>query len=302
MTGSITSDTAAVERTMHALLALGDVAPASARVPVAGAEVHYVRAGAGRPLVLIHGAGGGCANWYRLLGPLSVRFDVLAPDLPGFGLSDAVQPGAGLGGQAARILLAWLDTVVTSPCDLVGTSFGGLVAARMAQIAPQRVHRLALLDSVGLGRELPAMVRAATLPLIGAIAAAPSRGGMEWLFRNLLVSDATAIPPHHRRALLDYLIASARRGRATMAAALALFANWDGQREVLSADEMRRWQHPTCVLWGERDRFLPLSHARRACELMPGAALGLIAGAGHSPNWERPDAVLRRLLEFFDAA
>src|SRR5690606_40495544 len=111
--------------------------------------------------------GGGAATWYRIIGPLSRECRVLALDLPGFGLSGPAAPAVPLGGYVAGVVEEWLSRIGVERCTLVGTSFGGLAALRLAQRRPERVVRLALLDTVGLGRDLPALVRATCLPQIG---------------------------------------------------------------------------------------------------------------------------------------
>src|SRR5687767_3337635 len=73
---------AAVTKAMQRLLELGGIEPLSRRCTVDGVTLHYLEAGSGEPLVLLHGAGGGAANWYRMMGPLAERYRVIAVDLP----------------------------------------------------------------------------------------------------------------------------------------------------------------------------------------------------------------------------
>lgn len=308
---------AAVAAAMVRLLAAGGARTRSAYTAVRGAVVHHLEAGpspdagaaprparnaaatpAGPPVLLLHGAGGGAANWYRIIGPLSARRPVLAPDLPGFGLSDRIPVESPPGRAGAAFVCAWLDAVGAGRVDVVGTSFGGLVALRLAQLAPERVRRLVLLDTVGLGRELPWPVRLAALPGIGRLLLAPSRAGTRALLRHLLVADSSRIRDHEG-VLVDYLWRSARAGSsAWMAAALRAFAGVGGQEEVIGPEELARIGHPTLVAWGEDDAFVPPRHGERAAALLPNGRFALIQGAGHSPNWEAP-AVFLALLEPF---
>src|SRR5690606_8413263 len=143
----------------------------------ADGEFHHIEAGAGEPLVLVHGGGGGCANGFRIIGPLARHRRVLAPDLPGFGESSPIPPRAPLGAQAAEFLDDWLESIGVPSADVVGTSFGGLAALRLTQARPHCVKRLVLLDSVGLGAAVPVLVRLSALPLVGAVLLRPSRRG-----------------------------------------------------------------------------------------------------------------------------
>jgi pimeloyl-ACP methyl ester carboxylesterase len=259
-------------------------------------SIHHLEAGGGRPVVLLHGGSGGGANWFRMLPYLARKYRVLAPDLPGFGLSDRVSPTAPLGSAAAGVLASWLEAVDVTDAVVAGTSFGGLAALRLAQSAPARVSGLFLLSSAGLGRELPLLVRLATLPGLTATGVRPSRRGTATLFRRLLTTNRSELTPEQLHALIDYLYLSARRaGTPYLADTLRLFATYRGQREVLSPDELSGLAQQVSVVWGALDPFLAPSHAHFAARHCQGVELTIIPDAGHSPNWERPAAVLEAL-------
>jgi len=283
---------------MERLLELGGVEAESREVEAAGTRLHYLAAGgAGPTVVLLQGASGGAANWYRIIGPLSRQCRVLALDLPGFGLSGPAAPAGPLGGYVAGVVEDWLSRIGVERCTLVGTSFGGLAALRLAQRRPDRVDRLVLLDSAGLGRDLPVLVRLACLPLVGPALLTPSRLGTRWLLDRVLTSRP--LTPEHAAALVDYLWWSARIGDVrVLAEAIAQFCDLGGQREVLDDEELAALRPPTLVLWGAEDRFLPAAHGARAAALIPRSVFVRIQGAGHSPNWEAPEELLAALLPF----
>jgi len=183
--------------------------------------------------------------------------------------------------------------------DLCGTSYGGLIAVRLTQAHPGQIHRLALLEPAGLGRELPGRVRLAAVPLLSrAILARPGARGIRWELRQLTTS--LRLPPEREQTLVAYLLASARAGdRRWFARALRRFTDRRGQREILSDAELAALACPTLVVWGERDRFFPTVHARRAATLIPRSIMRMVPGAGHSPNWERPKEVVALLSGFF---
>jgi pimeloyl-ACP methyl ester carboxylesterase len=284
---------------MERLLAAAGVRARSRTIVVDGGPVHYLERGAGRALLLLHGGGGGGANWFRVLGALSRQARVLAPDLPGFGLSPARLGGGPLGWGAAGVVARFLDALGVREADVAGTSFGGLVALRLAQLRPDLVGRLVLLDSAGLGRDLPLAVRLAALPLLGPVLVRPGRTGTRWTFHRLATADATGIPPEEVRALLDYMVASGRAtGTLTLARGMRAFVSGRGQAEVLGDAELAAIRSPTLVLWGGRDRFFPLAHGERAAARLPNAVLAVLPRAGHSPNWEDPDGFLRCVQPF----
>jgi pimeloyl-ACP methyl ester carboxylesterase len=244
--------------------------------------------GSGEPVVLLHGASGGAANWYRVLGPLSGAHHIVAPDLPGFGFSQALEPSAPLGAQVARLLLRWLDEQQIERFAVAGTSFGGLVALRIAQLAPERVRAVAVIDSVGFGRTLPLALRVACLPGISSVALRPSRRGIRWQFDTLMTAHPANMSPADRGALLEYLWQSALASdQSRLGRAFRLFSSMAGQREVLGDDELRAFSPRLLVLWGER-----------AAALVPRAECRIIPRAGHSPNWEAPQIVAENLLRF----
>ena len=304
------SDSGLVERAMDRLLESAGLereksgGDAHARKPVrsvwigeSGGRMHHLESGAGPVVVLLHGGTGGGANWFRMIGPLSAGFRVLAPDLPGFGLSDAIDVVPPLGEAAAGHLLEWLETHDLDDVLVVGTSFGGLAALRLAQRTP-RVSRLLLLDSAGLGRGIHSSIRLITgLPVTRAFMGSSRRGTM-LVLRHLLTSNLSDISEHQLSALVEYLTASGRHTGARYAAeTLRRFAGAGGQKELLEEAELARLSLPVSLVWGARDRLLPVSHARAAARLLPDATLRIVADAGHSPNWEQPATVVDAIFE-----
>jgi pimeloyl-ACP methyl ester carboxylesterase len=284
-----------VEEAMRRLLALGDAQAVSRSSSVRGKLLHYLEAGSGPALILLHGAGGGSANWYRLIGPLSRQFRVIAIDLPGFGLSESIEPEAPLGGQVAGIVAEFLAGLGVTPVDLVATSFGGLVALRLATMVEAR--SVVLIDSAGLWPEASVGLKLACIPFVQRLGLKQTRRGARWALRHVLITRR--LLPDHEAALAEYIFASAARGDPrSMARGYALFGSIRGQSEVLSEAEMRALAPRLSIIWGEKDRFLPAPRARRAAVLAAGVQLRIIPGVGHSPNWEAPDEVLEMILEF----
>ena len=294
---------ASVRAVMETLLALGGASVESSFTDLPAGAIHHLEAGAGPTLVLVHGASGGGANWYRLIGRLARTFRVLAPDLPGFGLSPGRLARPPLGRETALHLAEWLDTLGTEPAFVAGTSFGGLAAFRLAQLRPEHVRGLVLLDSVGLGRRIAWGVRLAALAPLAPIVRRPSREATAFLLDRLLTAGPRSLPPEHRRALIEFLYAVERASAADLLSrTLPLFASARGQREVLDPAELAGVTVRTLIVWGERDRLLPPAHGRRAAAAMPNARFEMIAGAGHSPNWESPDRLLAILETFVEGA
>src|ERR671939_1339997 len=128
-----------------------------------GHKVTYRRAGWGPLLVLIHGITGSSDTWLDVIEPLAERYTVVAPDLLGHGRSAKPRGDYSLGAYASglRDLLVALGE---PPATVVGHSLGGGIAMQLAYQFPERVERLALVASGGLGAEVNVLLRAATLP------------------------------------------------------------------------------------------------------------------------------------------
>jgi pimeloyl-ACP methyl ester carboxylesterase len=170
---------------------------------------------------------------------------------------------------------------------------------RLAQRKPERVQRVALVDPVGLGREVPLSLRIASLAPLAWFALRPSRFGTRWQFFQLMMSPGANISESHVDGLLEYLWQSAMAtDQVRLKRGFRLFSNLRGQREVLTDEELRAFPVPLLLIWGERDLFLPLAHGQRAAGLVPRATLRIIPGAAHSPNWEAPEAVFECLAPF----
>lgn len=130
-----------------------EVPPEDNSIVANGIRTNYLEAGSGPPVVLIHGSGPGVtayANWRLTIPALAERFRVLAPDMVGFGGTER-PPGV------VYDLKTWADQVVgfldahgIERASLVGNSFGGAIALRVATQHPERVGRLALMGSAGV--------------------------------------------------------------------------------------------------------------------------------------------------------
>jgi pimeloyl-ACP methyl ester carboxylesterase len=266
-----------------------------------GRRVTYLDAGGEGPvLVFLHGLGGSSATWRQVMALVGGAARVIAPDLLGHGGSDA--PGSGdysPAGHATwvRDLLRALD--VTS-ATIVGHSFGGGVALQYAHQYPERVERLVLVASGGLGPEVSMALRAVCLPGSSAVVrmlAATAPTPMGALARRVVLGLGAA-----DRAELDAL----SDGLASLAdsAARAAFLHtvrfalgWSGQR--LDARDYLHTLDAERVLLvaGRHDSCIPVQHSEAAHCQLPGSRLALL-DAGHFPHCEHPEIFTRELLAF----
>jgi pimeloyl-ACP methyl ester carboxylesterase len=259
------------------------------------ATISIEETGHGPPLVLLHGVGASRAVWRRVTPALAEDHHVIAPDLPGFGESSPAAERFELG-AAATALADRLAARAGEPFDLLGNSLGGAVAVELAVQRPDLVCRLVLSAPAGFAprsRPVAAAAGALTEPLVAV---------------RRLVGPAAAGSPVARRALLWGAIAEPQRLSADDARMMLRASRGSTQvgaavAAVLRADmrsELGRLAAPVGVIWGWRDRIVPISNLRQIRAVRPDAVVITIPRAAHVPQMERPREfviAVRRVLD-----
>ena len=234
---------------------------------------------------------------------LATRFTVIAPDLLGHGQSAKPRGDYSLGAYASGVR----DLMVSLGHDsatFVGHSLGGGVVMQLAYQFPERCERLVLVDSGGLGREVNFLLRAATLPLsevvlpfIASTRILDAGRGVGRLFGRLGIragTDVGELAKGHA-SLAD------AEARSAFVHTLRTIVDPGGQR-VDASDRLYLAQHvPFMIVWGERDRIIPVEHGRAAHDLVPSSRLEVFEDAGHFPHVDDPQRFLDVLLDFIDS-
>ncbi len=270
------------------------------QIELHGRRVIYRVAGSGPPIVLIHGMLNSSSHWRQVALNLAGEYTVVAPDLIGHGDSAAPRGDYSLGAHAASIrdLLA---AIGIDRATIVGHSLGGGVAMQFFYQFPQRVERLALISSGGLGRDVTPSLRTAALPgvspllaltirprLIEALAAGGARLRERGVGAGVYLQAAA-------RALRPLQSAGARQA---FLHTLRAVIDVHGQR-VSATDRLYLLEAlPTLIVWGERDNTIPLAHGRAAHEAIPDSRFATLPSAAHFPHLEDPDGLSGLLREF----
>jgi pimeloyl-ACP methyl ester carboxylesterase len=269
-------------------------------VDLHGHQVVYRIAGSGPPVVLVHGMVNSSRHWQAVAHRLADRYTVIAPDLVGHGDSATPRGDYSLGAHAA-VIRDLLSVLGIERASFVGHSLGGGIAMVFFWQFPERVERLALVSSGGLGPQVSPLLRSAALPgaraLLGAVAnrhviGALNDGGRRLRERGSglgvqLQAIARAMRPLETPGARDAFLLSLRavidrRGQRVSAS----------DRLYLLADI------PTLIVWGERDRTIPIEHGRATHAAIPRSRFVTLPGAAHFPHLEDPDNLAAALRDF----
>jgi len=266
-----------------------------------GRPVTYAQAGHGPVLLLVHGMGGGYENWREVIGPLSRRYTVIAPDLPGHGAS-APNNGDYSVGALAVGLRDLLLALGHDRATLVGHSLGGGIAMQLAYQFPEVAERLVLVSSGGLGPEVSLVLRAAALPgsEVWITASAKTASWAEPVLRRSFGALRFRPSPAIAEVARGYASLADPGRRAAFLSTLRSVINVGGQRIDASDRLYLAAGIPTLILWGARDPIIPVSHGERAHEALLGSRLEIFDRVGHLPQLEAPErfvSVLRRFLQ-----
>jgi pimeloyl-ACP methyl ester carboxylesterase len=238
-------------------------------------------AGEGRETVVyVHGFLSSSATWKRVLTTASAGRPATAVDLPGAGFSDRPWPYDYTAGAQALHLWKYLDARGIDRVVLVGNSLGGAVALIAAAAKPERVAALVLVDGAAPGLAVPWQFRLMRAPIGGEIEMELLfKPVMEWMLRHRVYADPNRVTSETVSDWWDPIPVPGTR-RAALAAIRSSAAGYEDVAERITA--------PTLVVWGERDRMLPVAEGKRISQDIRNAKFVALAGVGHCPEEESP--------------
>jgi pimeloyl-ACP methyl ester carboxylesterase len=253
-------------------------------------QTRLLEAGAGQPVVYLHGAegpigpsAGAAPGWPPFLGVLAERFRMIAPEQPGFGESTGAE-------HLMDVLdlivyqLDLLDALGLERPHLVGHDLGGMIAAELAAVAGGRVGRLALVAPLGLWLDETPVLDVFATPRDDLVS-------MGWHDPSAPAAQAVLAPPADEE---EQQLARLRRAQNLATAGRYLWPIPDrGLKKRL-----HRVTPPTLLLWGADDRVVPPAYAEAFRAALPNASLELLPNCGHYPMLEQPGAFTRTLVPF----
>lgn len=264
-----------------------------------GERIAYLDEGSGEAIVLLHGMAGSSDTWRSLIGPLSRKYRVVAPDLLGHGNSTKPRTDYSLGALSVLIRDVLNELGITR-ATFVGHSLGGGISMQFVYQHPDYVQRLVLINSGGLGPDVGMLLRLASLPgaeLVLPIIAAKrllAPGERVWsLMRKAGIESPRGEEMwRHYRSLSD--------GPTRQAFLRTVRAVIDHRGQAVSALNRlnTRMDFPVMAIWGDRDAMIPVAHAYAAQQVRPDVRVEVLTDVGHFPHAERPAEVAALIDDF----
>lgn len=250
-------------------------------------------------ILLIHGMAGSSNTWRSVIGPLSKKYRVIAPDLLGHGASAKPRGDYSLGAFAVA-LRDLLDELGVTRATIVGQSLGGGVAMQFTYQHPDYCQRLVLMSSGGLGLDVGWTLRFLASPgaelLMPIIAPSPvlaAGAKLRSWFGKLGVES-----PRGAEIWSAYSSFADAPTRQAFLRTLRSVVDHRGQA-VSALNRLHvRAELPTMAIWGDADTIIPVSHAYAVHESRPDIRLEILPGVGHFPQVERPYQVVELLEDF----
>lgn len=254
----------------------------SKAMKVGGLDVLYYTGGHGEPLVVIHGGGGDARTWLQNIEVLAEKYTVYAPDLPGYGGSEAMD-GQYYIPELSDFIERFTQNLGLEKFYLMGHSLGGGIALNFALMFPEKIRKLVLISSLCLGREIAFWVRLFSIPAFIKSAGKIFMGimkGVKWVFSQL--DPAKLIMEMSPAAMM------VGTGISTI-----------HQQTLVLESRLSEVKAPTLLIWGGRDPIVPVMQAYRAAKVIPDCSVRVFQKRGHNVHRDELkefSSILKRFL------
>ena len=266
--------------------------------PEAPVKLYYTDEGNGPPLLLIHGFGASTYTWRHIAPELALTHRVIAVDLKGFGQSDKPFDGRYSVFDQAALLAQLIEDKDLRNLTIVGHSFGGGVALRLALEADQRfagrISKLVLLDSIAYPQNIPVFFRLLDMPLVSHLGVRMVPPSVQTrVALRIAYFDDSKIDPDEVETYA-----------APLKTAAGKHAIIHSARQIMPEDlaqiseRYKSIKLPTLILWCDHDRIVPLEVGLKLRRSLPNSTLRLVEDCGHMPQEEQPASTLKLIKGF----
>jgi len=267
------------------VLAHAQTAPVEKDVTIYGAKIHYVEAGTGPTVILLHGLGGSWQNWTFNIGPLSATHHVIALDQIGFGKSDKPMINYRIG-TYVDFLDQFYKQLKIERASLVGNSMGGWIAAAYTAAHPEKVDSLVLEDAAGY--KPPANFDYKSLANLNP----STREGMKQISKLVFYNQAF----FGTEAAVD--LAMAARINAGDGYTIKSLTESITRGEDFVDAQVKTIKQPTLIIWGKQDGLTPITDGERFKRDIPNSTMLVIDQCGHAPNIEKATEFNAAVVKF----
>ena len=260
-------------------------------------RIHYNDIGEGEAVIMIHGSGAGATGWanfHRNVDAfVEAGYRVILIDCPGFGKSDPVVTEEARFVLNGRAIAALMDAIGLEKAHLVGNSMGGGSALALVTALPERVGKLILMGSGGVGRtSIFTPLPMEGIKLLFDVYREPSMENLRKML-DVFVYDPSALteelisfrhqsilanPQHLENYLKSVEISGFKMGDFT--------------------EQLPEIKSPTLITWGRDDRFVPIDWSLKLLNMIPDSRLHVFSQCGHWAQWEHADAFNRLVIDF----
>ncbi|WP_207431473.1 alpha/beta fold hydrolase [Sabulibacter ruber] len=251
-----------------------------------GIKTSYLSAGNGKPLIFLHGAGAGAVTWYPSIGHIAKSFQVIVPDIVGYGESDKPD-----GPYDRPYFSQWLKGFLTElkipKAHVVGLSQGGAIALQFTLDNPEMVDKLVLVNSAGLGAKV------SFWPLVGMLGmnTFPSSWANRFNSHYILHNPSNRDPNHSFYSIAVLKDKGGKKafkqGRGSAVSKIS---------EVL----LQQIKNETLIVWGKEDKLFSVEYGEAAAKIIPNAKFHIIQDAGHLPLMDQPELFNKILADFLN--
>ncbi len=255
-------------------------------VKVKGYHVRFLEDGLSRSkhILFLHGLGASAERWSKAMPIFAKHFHVVAPDLLGFGYSDKPEVSYTMP-FFVDFVKRFADALDMKHLYLIGASLGGQIAAEVALTSKNMIEKLVLVTPSG-------MMKDATPVLNYYIAAAmyPTFENATKAFAQMAGSTNAVDIVYARDFVNRMQLPNAKYAFMSSIMGSKTAPNLSGRLDQIAA--------PTLIVWGEKDRLIPVRYANKFLHEIKGSRLAIVEGAGHTPYFEKPQIFSDTVLEF----